>query len=362
MEVITKNEKKGYSLFSILLLLLFIGIIFVIIESMISKKIEEKETETANNSVELSAKKYVNDNKEFFDSYFESGLSYFELPLEILKEKDYVKTKKDGYIKITKLEDYKYEYIKTNSEGLYKKILNNNLIINNEDGLYINELNNEDVYDLKYVFKGENVNNYIEINSINYRIIGLTNSYTIKAIRSEYNTNINSYGLGENVNFLTKKSGLNTIDKLDYLNNSKTNKYFIPGLFFVGYIDPNSLTLIDVYKDEKNNFEITKNSPIYFGYSAFINVSDLLNSSIKKECQVNNINECSSYLKDVIEDGLMTNNSTMINNEYGIYKLEKENITVTTNFKFEKDKEVLYIRGTLDKIKGDGSINNPYKY
>ena len=361
MEVITKNEKKGYSLFSILILLIIAGLLFMLIESLISNKIENSKTTTLN-KIESSAKKYVNDNKEFFDSYFDNNLTYFELPIEVLKDNEYINIKKYGYIKITKSEDYEYEYIETKGESLYKTILNNNIIVNSDSGLYINDLNNDDVYDLKYVFKGNDLNNYIKIDSVMYRIIGITNSYTIKAIREEYNTNINSFGVGEDINYLKEEEDLKTVENLEYLKNPKTNKYFIEGLHYVGYINPESISLIDVYKDEKNNIEITKDTPIYLGYASLINVSDLLISSINNECMVNNINACDSYIKDLIEDGLVSSNATSTDNNYSIYKLKKDEIETTVDTKFEKHKEVVYIKGTLDKMVGNGSINDPYKY
>lgn len=358
------KKNKGISLFKFLILFI---LFFIIISTLsnIFDNINLKDEKQAQEKIISKARKYVKNNEELLNEYFEKDLLEFNLPIDILEKEDYISTDINGYIKITKNSEYNYEIIKYESKNksLYSTIIDNNKIITEGDGLYINTNNKENnLYDLKYIFKGNNINNYININSTTYRIIGITDSYNIKAIRSEYNTNINSYGLGGNINFLLEEDDLKTVNNLNYLNNELTSKYFTLGIYNVGYVPFDIKSTIDVVKNEKRNMTITEKSPNYAGYAGLINISDLLNSSLNKKCNMQNIRNCNSYLYELLEKGLITSNTTSNNEDYSIYILTKNGLNTTINTNFESNKEVVYIKGSIEYLKGNGSISNPYMY
>ena len=115
-------------------------------------------------------------------------------------------------------------------------------------------------------------------------------------------------------------------------------------------------------KNEKRNIAVTEVLPQYIGYASFINVSDLLNSSINNSCFMHDITKCDSYLYNLIENGLVTNNTTSFNEENSILKFTKNGLSTTTDFKMDSNKEVVYIKGSLEYINGNGSEPDPYRY
>ena len=344
------KKRKGISLFRLLIILIFILAIFSLLSSIfINKKNDALEDKLIN-----QAKKYLNTIQNNFDNYFLSKFTEYLLPVEELN----ISNDLNGYVKITKDSKYHFEYIKYKGNSLYSEILKNNNITNEDDGLYINEYENNNLYDLKYIFKGENVNNYIKINSTLYRIIGITNSYNLKVIRSDYNTDINFYGLGGNINFLIEDDDLKTVNKLNY----SSSKYFSLGMYNVGFIPEDDEVLIDIIKSERKNLSITKKVPNYIGYAGLINVSDVIRVSTNDSCNIKKLGSCRSYLYDLLNDGLVTANSTSCDEKNCIYVVTKEGLKKISDVKMSGNKEVVYIKGSIKYLNGDGSINNPYTY
>lgn len=75
-------------------------------------------------------------------------------------------------------------------ENLASNIISTSQIVYEGDGLYLNNGN--------YIYKGENVNNYILINNLLFRIIRINSDRTIEVVLDEY---INEMPYGEFVTF-----------------------------------------------------------------------------------------------------------------------------------------------------------------
>ena len=237
----------------------------------------------------------------------------------------------------------------------YVKVLNDEYIFIEETNYLVNKIikdenvvessTNEGMpFDVKYVYKGE-PNNYIKYNDKMYRIMSVTNSNFVKLISVERD-NIQKWGSTGKINYFDEKIEEEPIGT--------------KGIFYVGYVRSENSNLEQILKNEKRNNEYTKVTPKYYGYSSYINVSDIVNAA--NECDFKNITDinsenCKSYIFNLIGD------------TYSCNTAENSNVYYVDNNKLVKTKElqeniyvnrVIYINGLTKYISGDGSQEDPY--
>lgn len=298
------------------------------------KIIEEKRNITEDIVIDAS-KSYISDNQDYFS--------------EMINEKDFeIRINTDDLVKEKLIDNNNgfKGYVKViNGEFSFVKI--DDMLLNNiSEKDYVTGINNENnAYDLKYIYKGDNPNNYIKYNDKLYRIIGITNSNNLKVISVD--TSVEEYfGLSGDINYLKTDKEINSENK---------------GIFYVGYIRSETSEIDQIMKNEKRNNTYTINNPkLYYDYS-YVNISDIVNAS--NECNFKkitdiNTNNCNSYLLNMLSNTYSSN--TLENNL--VYKIN-ENGEVATS-KIEKNfniKKIIYISLLNEYKSGDGTKENPYE-
>ena len=298
------------------------------------KIIEEKRNITEDIVIDAS-KLYISNNQDYFS--------------EMINEKDFeIRINTDDLVK---------EKLIDNNNGFkgYVKVINNefsfvkidDMLIDNINAKdYVTGINNENnAYDLKYIYKGDNRNNYIKYNEKLYRIIGITNSNNLKVISVD--TSVEEYfGLSGDINYLKTDKEINSENK---------------GIFYVGYIRSETSEIDQIMKNEKRNNTYTINNPkLYYDYS-YVNISDIVNAS--NECNFKkitdiNTNNCNSYLLNMLSNTYSSN--TLENNL--VYKINETGEVATS--KIEKNfniKKIIYISLLNEYKSGDGTKENPYE-
>jgi len=203
--------------------------------------------------------------------------------------------------------------------NLASSIISNSSIVYEGDGLYINNGN--------YVYKGEEVNNYILISNMLFRIVKINTDKTIDLVLDDY---INKLEWNNDITDFKDTS------ILSYLNNN-----------FLDIIDKNILTTTNVCQDEVNllsevKCDIVDNS----NYIRLLSITDFLNSINDNKTYLIKDNEflwLNNHSKDKVwhttGTSLANSNSTSL---YGI-------------------KPVITLKNTTVLRNGDGSSNNPYQ-
>lgn len=298
------------------------------------KIIEEEQNITVDEKLIDMAKLYITNNQDYYS--------------EIVKEKDFeyrINTDKFVEQKLIDNNDEYKGYIKVlNDEFSYVK--SENMLINNiNDKDYVDGINNEKkAYDIKYIYKGSNPNNYIKYNGELYRIIGITNSDDLKIINTKTETEEN-WGLSGNINYL---------ETTDNIVNKK-------GIFYVGYVRSETNKIDQIMKNEKRNNMYTIVPPKYYGDYSYVNISDIINAS--DNCVYSKITDikkdtCSSYLMDLLKDTYTSN--TAENNM--VYKVNEKQEIVTTKLGEDiRVNKVTYVSLLNEYKSGNGTKENPYE-
>ncbi|MGM9877058.1 MAG: hypothetical protein ACI33S_00260 [Bacilli bacterium] len=214
---------------------------------------------------------------------------------------------------------YKNKFLPKNSNGQTITLLSSKIkenIITTGDGLY-NEENN-------YIFKGENVNNYIKYSNMLFRVIKIKKDNTIEII------------LDDTLNYLSYD-----IDKISY-NKSNLKKYLndifyknINNTFLVK--SPYCTDTIDDVNDIScNNIEID--------YIKLLSLTDYLNSK----------NNTNSYLDS--ENIIWLNDS----NKELVWLINNGNLSLSKPNELYQVKPVITLNNLVEFNGGDGSFDNPY--
>lgn len=296
--------------------------------------IEEKNKINENVIVDAS-KLYITNKQDYYSDLLKDNIE-IRIDTDDLVKSKLINNNKGfkGYVKV---KDDEFTFVK-NENMLIDKMISKD---------YVSNSNNEkDAYDLKYIYKGDDPNNYIKFKDKLYRIIGITNSNNLKVISMD-NTTISKWGLSGDVNYLK--------------TNEKIEEDGYKGIFYVGYVRSETNDVASIIKNEKRNNTYTVSSPKYVGVYSYINISDIVNAA--DECdfyKINGINmdNCHSYLLD-----MNSNSYTSISLENNmVYKVnDKKEITTTKPEENINIKKVIYISGYDEYKSGDGSKNNPYE-
>ena len=335
-------DNKKFLIFRIVLVIVsvislcFIQIYQKKIKDEEQKAIDEKKNEITEEIIIDASKLYITNNQDYFSDYFKSDKLEIRIDTDDLVKSNLINNNDNykGYVKVL------------NDEFTY--VNNNSMLVDKLDSkeYQVNSNNEKDAYDLKYIYKGINPNNYIKYNDKIYRIIGVTNSNDLKVISTE-NTIEDKWGLSGDINYL------------------KTDEEIIEegynGIFYVGYVRSETSDISSVMKNEKRNNTYTVGTPKYIGTYSYINISDIINaSSLCKYSKVTDIKKDNGdiYLINMLNDtytsiSLENNMIYMINDKYSIIpsKIE-EDVNI---------KKVIYISGFEKYKSGNGTEENPYE-
>lgn len=332
-------ENKKFRIFRIIVIVLSI-VSLILIQRCENKLLKEEQTIEKNSNITEdiiidASKLYISNNQDYFS--------------EMVNEKDFeIRINTDDLVKAKLIDN-------NNSFKGYVKVINDEFSFVKTDNMLVNNINEKDfvtginnennAYDLKYIYKGDNPNNYIKYNDKLYRIIGITNSDNLKVISTE-NTLEENWGLSGDINYLK-------VDKEIETNNKN--------IFYVGYIRSETSDIDQIMKNEKRNNTYTVSNPkLYYDYS-YVNISDIVNAS--NSCEFNKITDinkdnCDSYLINMLNNTYTSN--TLENNM--VYKINDKGEIISS--KLEKNinvKKVIYISLYNEYKSGDGTKENPYE-
>lgn len=309
------------------------------------KVIEEDKKNNISEDVLIDACKiYISNNQDYYS--------------DLLKENIEIRVNTDDLVSsklIDNNDDYK-GYIKfINDEFKYVKI--EDMLLDKIDKTnYIDGIGEEkEAYDLKYIYVGNDPDNYIKYEDKLYRIIGITYNNDLKVIETE-NSIEETWGLSGDINYLKideEKANENEND-----NENENENIF---MYYVGFVRSNTSEILQIMKNEKRNNNYTKSSPKYFGPYSYANVSDVINAS--NMCEYSKItdinkNNCDSYLLDMLNNTYLSNSSE--NNK--VYKVnEKGNIIITKIENNINVKRVTYISLLNEYKSGNGFKESPYE-
>lgn len=265
-----------------------------------------------------------------------------------------------GYVNILKKGDnYKYiPYIKCGkyyeTKTLVDYIKSNEKIVTNDDGLY--------KYGEKYVYKGENPNNYLSMGDKIYRIIEINENNELKLISSKrYNDSViwddryniekdDNYGIN-NYSKSRLKDSLSIAYKSEFFTDEERS-YIIPHDVCIG-----KRSLSDVSIDST-----AECSDIYPNQNvSLITVSDYMRASVDLNCSSTESESCSNYnYFENISSSLRTI-TAVADDSYQVYSISYgKTRTVRASASFS-----IYPVVYIDRITlyggGNGTIDNPYK-
>ena len=270
-----------------------------------------------------------------------------------------------GNVKVEKI-GTKYLYIPNLNCGtdyesveLYRKVLEQP-IVTERDGLY--SMNGT------YVFRGERVNNYVQLDKSLWRIVRITSNNNVVLVSEEglpfsqpwddrynevkmYESGINQYDLSRIKDYLKDVySNPNEEDNEDILSDSDKAK-IVPYTMCVGKRAINS--------EKKNNSEecqvTIKNQRL-----GLLTLSDYLLASTSEECKSANTQSCENYNYLTIRDDwwLATANSE---DTYSVYCVARSgNVKLETASNYAVVRPVIYLRTDVSYKEGTGTKDDPY--
>jgi len=221
---------------------------------------------------------------------------------------------------------YKIEHPKVDETfNLVQTITLEKNITTIDDGLYET--------DDGFIFKGKNVNNYLEYSGYLFRIISIDKNNNIKLITEESLTNL-AWGIENNYDKSYIKSWLNSEEKhKGIFYKSLNNAYLVDTNFCIEKVNEESKKCTEITTDKVGLMSLE---------------------------EYNNAGGTKSYLQ--------TNNTWWLSNpsEEGIWYVYSNGnindvIKTGKNYYSYGVRPVITIKGDIALISGDGSVDNPYK-
>ncbi len=314
----------------------------------------------------LTTKKYLNDNKKLIPK---NNGEISKVNIDTLVNEKYMKDlfaiedsniKCSGYVQIINKEG-NYDYVPYVKCGKYyetKKIsdyiLDNYVEIVNEDGLYkMGE---------KYVFKGEDPNNYIKLGNRIYRIIEINEKGELKLISTERYIDQVVWDDRYNVE-RDKDDGINDFSKSRLKDSLK--EVFEDVEFFTEE-EKNKIVEHDICigKRTKTDVSIDGASECQQQYPnqkiSIIQLSEYSRASIDPNCKTINDKACINYnyMKNISSS--MRTITASADNTYQVYLVNNgvaDLVRASASFSLYP---VIYIDNLSIYNSGDGSLENPY--
>lgn len=355
--MLKKMDKKMLKMFGIIIgiVVVLFTIIIIVLTIIGSKKTYSQVEDMMINS----AKRYYNKNNDALPSNDnETSIISSDKLIDEGYIKSFDKLLDDptcsGQVNVTKSgNSYLYNSTLNCGENYTTKKLKDVIIekvVESKDGLY--------KYDNYYIFRGENVNNYVSYLNKTWRIIRINEDGSIRMIDTtkrdsvvwddrynsdkEYNTGINNYEVSRVKEMLDEILKFYDDDEL---------KYMLKQNVCIGKRDENET-------DNSGNVECSKT--LDNQYFDLIRPNEFALASLSELCKNPTKPECSNY--NYLAD--LQNTWTAIadkNSTYKAYKLSS-NIELVTTTSSAQPKIVININPNVNYVDGDGSEENPYTF
>lgn len=358
----------------IVVVMIAILLILFIASSLGNKKSNTYSYSDLESVLEKAAKSYFKDNKQLLPEEDDYSVEVTDSELvaagKMNNLSDY--PTKDGVactgVVTVQKEDDEYLYTpvlncgdKYTSVSLSTKVLDTNEVVSSGDGLYSRSG--------EYIFRGENVNNYVQLDNSLWRIVKITADDEVVLINQEgagyttpwdnryneekkYETGINNYSVSRIKDYLDKvyKNPDENLKQDIFSKKDKTK--------LVSYdlcIGRKSVT-----SEDKKNTEECKQKLKDQKYG-LLTLSDYLYASVDPNCKSADTKSCKNY-NYLITNGdwwLMTGNSA---NTYEAYVV-KSNGTVRLDYtsNYALARPVIHLKSDVLYKSGKGTETKPYK-
>lgn len=364
---IKKLDKKFLMFTCCILLLPILLIVFLmIIQGCSNQKMSYEKYE---NKMISAAEKYFDENDLFPQS--ESAISRVDLSKLVEDEyiKDTLKSLDDDTCKGTVTVRRNGSTVEENKDGFlnytvsleckdYKTVTLNDLLIEDlttsESGLY--------KYGSSYIYKGDDVDNYIKFYGTLYRILKIDENGILKLVKTEseninqqwdnkYNTEVNN-AYGKNI----YKDSIVLKKLMAYYKNDKRIKKLAKEKIVSQDVCIGARKIGDIgITSQSDCSKILEKQPI-----SLINVSDYASASLDSECNSIRAKSCRNYnyLRSV-DIGSWTVNA-VADNTYEVYILTDGIISRQEANRYDSYSVVIYIDGNEIISSGNGTSSDPY--
>jgi len=377
-----KDDNKDLIKKLIKFLIIFIVVVVVLMLILIVPTMLVPKTydyEGIENIMVNAAKKYYSSNKDYLpiDNYGTTQVDY-----ATLVDSGYMKTfdeysKSDdevctsGYVVVQKT-DSNYLYVpylscgtSYTTETLVSKLTGDDNVVSTGDGLY---------YDIKtstYAYRGENVDNYVTLNDITWRIVKITSQGNILLITNDkvgYSTawddRYNSeklYGSGVNDFSISRmrdklddiyETGVKTGTTVTEILDDDTKSYMVP---------------YDLCIAKRSTSESSKDTSVECSEKlenqmvGLITMSDYMHASLDEKCSTTVSKECQNYnyLDNDIEFWTITASKE---NTYDVFSINRAGYSVNSAAStYSNIRPTIMLNARVLYDSGDGSEEKPYK-
>lgn len=314
------------------------------------------------NKMVTAAQKYYANNKNLLPKVDGSQV---RVTISTLVDKELLKEVKDpknknnlcsGYVEVTKVsKDYSYIPFLTCKGNYEPEYLADKIkkVKQDELGNGVYEINGE------YIYRGDDVNNYVSFNGMIFRIIKIDSSNDIKIVSNERTTDY--YSWDSKYNSERKQNVGNTENYLltdirkslkEYYNSTftKENKAkIVSKTLCVG-----KYSLKDAFSTEKECAITKENEKI-----GLLNLMDYKNASLDSGCSNLKSGECTNrnFLASENIDTWSLNSSS--DDTYHVMYISGE-IDESNASNQKRVNPVVYLSNKVITNKGNGSLKNPY--
>lgn len=269
-----------------------------------------------------------------------------------------------GTVQVTKIgSNYSYSpYLTCDNQSFTKKLATSltedNNIVTSGYGLY--RMEND------YVFRGEKVNNYVQldnelwrivkVNSDNTMLLTLANLTTVGYpyddrynLEKDYDSGINNYEASRIKEFLDTVYIQETDDVMKTILSKNDKARLVPFDLCVGKMST---------KDNVHNNSLECGQKISTKIG-LLTVSDFMNASVDTGCTTITSRSCKNYnyLTDYYSYWLVTANSE---NSYTAFAVSDNTVSVAETNKYYKIRPVVTLSSSVVVTGGDGTESNPY--
>ena len=314
------------------------------------------------NKMVVAAKKYYSNNKNALPKLEGSQI---RVTISTLVDKELLKEVKDpkdksnlcsGYVEVTKVSnDYSYIPFLTCKGNYEPEYLTDKIKKSKQDelgnGLY--EINGE------YIYRGDDVNNYVSFNDMLFRIIKIDSSNNIKLVLNErtedyyawdnkYNSE-RAQNVGNTTNYLLTNIRKSLNEYYDKTFTKESKAKIVSKTLCVG-----KYSFTDNFSSEKECSIIKENEKI-----GLLNLMDYKNASLDSGCVSLKSGECTNrnYLaNDSI--GTWTLNSSS-DDTYRVFYISNE-VDESTASNEKRINPVIYLSDKVITNQGNGSLEKPY--
>ena len=244
------------------------------------------------------------------------------------------------------------------TKELYKAVLEQG-IVTSGNGLY--DLNGEKVY------RGDEVNNYVQLDNAVFRIVKVTSDNKLLLILNELDSNMSTYYDDRYNQDRLSNSGFNDyrISRIyQYLDDLYNNKQ---DYSLLSNSDKGKLTPFNLCVGKRSLTETINNNSIECSdvlenqMIGLLTVSDYMNASLDTNCRATTDKSCQNYnyLKLSGTDWWLLTGSSL--NSYEVYSVRSSGYLYETNASsYKKVRPTIMLNSNVMIKSGNGSESNPF--